>query len=259
MSFLFFLFIDKNENNLNNNKKYGRRPPQDGNSTNCGPSETFNLSTNQCECLFYGNPYDEIGCYNCLPPCKGGSYCAPPPPSDDFMERSKPNRGTCLCKEGFYRNSPSFFYECVVAVPEITIYYPVKGSVGTVVNFTLKSLPGYTSKNIYCKFNDIIEDGVKITENFVQCKIPELKSQKEKLDNNKIRIALSYDRLNWSKFNVAFEVTGLPTPFKVTPVFIAGVVLAIVGALFLIGYLHYGITSEASGADEPLLTREEKY
>ena len=258
MSFLFLLFLIDKENlqkhALDMNIKF---PIHNGNMTNCGPLATLNVTSNKCVCLFHGDPYDDIGCYDCIPPCRHGSYCAPPPPTDDFKERSKPNRGSCKCIEGFYRSSPGFFADCVVAVPEITIYYPIKGPIGTVVNFTLRSLPGFTSKNIYCQFNDIIEDGVKITENFVQCKIPEFKPVKE--DDNKLRIALSYDRMNWSKFNVAFEVTGLPTKFKFTPFYICGIVITIVGALFLVGYLHYGITSEASGADEPLLNRGEKY
>ena len=256
MCFLFVFLSEKIIQNYQNINGFDKFISYSQNITNCGPNGQLN-SEGKCECREFGNFSDEIGCYDCRPSCRSGSYCAPPLPSNNPADRNRPNRGHCKCLEGFYRGGNSIFYECIVAVPQITIYYPVRGPVNSVVNFTLRSLVGFTSKQIFCKFNDIITDGVKVSENFVQCTIPEIKPSKD--GDNKLHLALSYDRLNWTKTNTIFEVTGLHPQFRITPVYACGIVLIIVGVVFILAYLHYGFTSDSTGATEPLLNRGEQY
>lgn len=228
-----------------------------GEFKNCGPSATVDKDGN-CKCLFFGNPNDEIGCYDCRPQCGEGSYCSPPAPTNNTRERIRPNRGICKCLDGFYFNENSLFFKCKVAIPFITTYYPVRGPVNTVINFTLKSLAGFSSPNIYCKFNNTITNGTKWHDNFVQCTIP--KDIESDQSSNTLFLALSYDRKNWTALNIPFEVTGLKGKVRITPVLIFGAVLSAIGVVLIAAYLHYGLTgNEGSGAGEPLLNRGEKY
>jgi len=179
----------------------------------CKNPNTFVNGTGGCECLSsfpFGDPYKEIGCWNCDPPCDTNAKCV--------------SRNTCVCNDGYVGDGLDI---CEKPTPVLADFFPKFGSSlgGDMITFVIRSVKNYSASRAFCRFGPVIVDSVFVNSTHVVC-LSRINKP------GFIPVAVGFDTSLWSKEKFLFEFrsSGL-SPFTYLMSFFVLFIFSIVGIL----------------------------